>query len=47
MSIEDIHEYAKIFRNGWKELIHNDELNIGSVCVIISKFFMDLRIVLL
>jgi hypothetical protein len=47
MSIEDIWEYAIFFRNGWKELIQNDESNTGLVCVTVSKFFMHLRIVFL
>ena len=47
MSVEDIWEYEKFYHNGWKVLIHNDELNIRLVCVIVSKFFMHLRIVFL
>jgi hypothetical protein len=47
MSVEDIKEYAKKNRNGWKVLIQNDEPNIRLVCVIVSKFFMHLRIVFL
>jgi hypothetical protein len=27
MSVEDLKEYAKFFRNGWKEVIQNDEPN--------------------
>jgi hypothetical protein len=45
MSVEDLKEYAKFFRNGWKEVIQNDEPNNGLVCVLVSKFFMHLRIV--
>jgi hypothetical protein len=47
MSIEDIREYEKHFRNSLKELIQNDEPNTGLVCVIVSKCFMHLRIVFL
>jgi hypothetical protein len=47
MSVEDIKEYAKFCRNGWKVLIQNDEPNVGLVCVIVSTCFMHLRIVLL
>jgi hypothetical protein len=47
MSIEDIREYEKCFRNSLKELIQNDEPNTRLVCVTVSKFFMHLRIVFL
>ena len=47
MSIEDIQEYEKKFHNGWKVFIQNDEPNIRLVCVVVSKFFMHLRIVYL
>jgi hypothetical protein len=47
MSIEDIQEYTKCFHNSLKELIQNDEPNTGLACVIVSKFFMHLRIVFL
>jgi hypothetical protein len=39
MSVEDLKEYAKKFRNGWKEVIQNDEPNNRLVCVLVSKFF--------
>ena len=45
MSVEDLKEYVHFFRNDWKMLIQNDELNIRLVCVIVSKFFMHLMIV--
>jgi hypothetical protein len=45
MSVEDLKEYAKFFRDGWKEVIQNDEPNNRLVCVLVSKFFTHFRIV--
>jgi hypothetical protein len=45
MSVEYLKEYAKIFHDGWNEVIQNDELNIRLVCVLFSNFFTHFRIV--
>ena len=45
MSVEDIKEYAKFCRDGWKEVIQNDEPNRRLVCVLVSKCFTHFRIV--
>jgi hypothetical protein len=45
MSVEDLKKYAKKFRDGWKEVIQNDEPINKLVCVLVSKFFTRFRIV--
>jgi hypothetical protein len=45
MSVEDLKEYEKFFRDGWKKVIQNDDPNNRLVCVLVSKFLTHFRIV--
>jgi hypothetical protein len=45
MSAEDVLEYAKFFRDGWKKVIQNDDPNRRLVCVLVMKTLTHFLIV--
>jgi hypothetical protein len=45
MSAEDVLEYAKFCRDGWKKVIQNDDPNRRLVCVLVRKFLTHFMIV--
>jgi hypothetical protein len=45
MSAEEILEYAKFFRDGWKKVIQNDNPNRRLVCDLFRQILMHFMIV--
>jgi hypothetical protein len=45
MSAEEVLEYAKFCRDGWKKVIQNDDPNRRLVCVLFRKFLTHFMIV--